>query len=1086
MANFKVSIIVLIMAVLGQASYAQKEDARMAALKTAVQEAKLVVSKNYVNSSMGNAISTDGNRAVVAANSDDNLFSNDGIVYVYDFDGSDWIQTHQLSASNGSGGDYFGSDVAIDGDVIMVGAVQHDLSGSVFVFEFDGSDWNETQILKPSSPNSTNYIRFGESLSLSAGRLIVGARQDPEVGGAAYVYEDDGNNWVQTQKLTASDGVIQDNFGWSVGIFGFTAVIGATRTSDGMIQDGSAYVFKLNQSNNTWEEAQKLNASDPQDNLYFGETIEINANHLLVGSRDGSNGFNSGAVYYFSLDGNTDEWTFSQKFTGSDTVSGDNFSQGMSLNGSTVAIGAFQDDDLGVVNSAGSVFVFEYQDPNWVEIQKIMPAGLAFQDGFGISVAIDEFNDRLFIGATGDDDVANGSGAAYVYGVNVSTWEQTQKLLAVDGAVNDNFAYAVDIDGTTAVVGAQRDPDLGEDSGAVYVFDYDGAQWNLTQKLFPNVPVDSNYFGSYVSLKGEWLAISAHVPDGGYVYMFKNNNGIWQEMQKLTSSDNATGDFFGRSVDLDSGRMIVGASFDDDLGSGSGAAFIFDLANDVWTETQKITANDGAPGDSFGHAVSVHGDRVLVGAWEANTSIADTGAAYVFEIDNGSWVFVDKLIPSDVYIDGAFGIDVALQNQWAMVGASGDDELTNSSGAVYVFEYTNNSWSELQKLFPATGSFFDRFGLDIDLDGNRFIAGSAGKDTAGSNAGSVFSYEFNGVNWSFDQELTAGDAAANDFYGNAVAIFGNRVIAGAPGDDSNWVDDGAAYITNIANRYDIIINVTGLYEGFTIGDTSRSPNRVTFTNAGDSVEFIGGVTPTQLIISNLADDEPYELIYGGDPTYPNQFCSYDPGSAPTIGVINDADVVVSMSCDYYEYALSVNGMFLAPGTSAVVSNQTGEQITVNSGEVVAFPTLLDDGSIYQLTIDTQPSTPSQTCTFFNDGYYWMQAATTEFLDCEINQFTIGGSVTGLLIGNEIVIQNNDADDLTISENGEFVFATVLDDLSNYEVSILQQPQGGPTQTCVLVNQQGNLAGNDISNVQIDCQAGDDLIYRSGFETINPD
>ncbi|MGJ8662965.1 MAG: FG-GAP repeat protein, partial [Marinicella sp.] len=985
----------------------------------------------------------------------------------------------------GGSGDFFGSDVAIEGDVIMVGAVQHDLSGSVFVFEFDGTDWNETQILKPSSPTSTNYIRFGQSISLSAGRLIVGARHDPEVGGAGFVFEDDGNSWVQTQKLTASDGAIQDNFGWSVDIFGFTAVIGATRTSDGMIQDGSAYVFKLNQNNNEWEEIQKLKASDPQDNMYFGETIEVNDNHLLVGSRDGSNGFNSGAAYYFAFDGNTDEWTFSQKFTGSDTVSGDNFSQGMSLNGNTVAIGAFQDDDLGVVNSAGSVFVFEFQDPNWVETQKIMPDGLAFQDGFGISVAIDEFNDRLFIGATGDDDVANGSGAAFVYDFNVSTWEQSQKLLAVDGAVNDNFAYAVDIDGTTAVVGAQRDPDLGEDSGAVYVFDYDGAQWSLTQKLFPNVPVASSYFGSDVSISGDWMAISAHVPDGGYVYLFKNNAGSWQEMQKLTSSDNATGDFFGRSVDLDDSRLVVGASFDDDNGSSSGSAYVFDEAGGVWSEIDKLIPDDGANNDNFGHAVAVHGDRVVVSAIRADTSIADTGAAYVFELDNGMWNQTEKLIPSDVFDGGFFGIDVALQNQWAMVGASGDDELANNSGAVYVFEFDNNLWFESQKINPTTGSIFDRFGISIDIDGNRLIAGAEGRDTAASNAGAVFSYEFNGVNWSFDQELTAGDARANDFYGRAVAIFGNRVIAGAPGDDNNWVDDGATYITNIANRYDIIINVTGLYERVTIGDSSRSPNRVTFTNAGDSVEFIGGVTPTQLIISNLADDEPYELIYGGDPTYPNQFCTYDPGSAPITGVINDADVVVSMSCDYYEYALSVDGKFLAPGTNAVVSNQTGEQITVNSGEVVAFPTLLDDGSVYQLTVDTQPSSPSQTCTFFNDGYYWMQAATTEFLDCEINQFSVGGSVTGLLAGNEFIIQNNEGDDLLISENGEFVFATVLDDSSTYEVSISQQPQGGPIQNCVVNNQQGNLAGVNITNVQIECQLGDDFIYRSGFEAINP-
>ncbi len=206
------------------------------------------------------------------------------------------------------------------------------------------------------------------------------------------------------------------------------------------------------------------------------------------------------------------------------------------------------------------------------------------------------------------------------------------------------------------------------------------------------------------------------------------------------------------------------------------------------------------------------------------------------------------------------------------------------------------------------------------------------------------------------------------------------------------------------------------------------------------------------------------------------------------GVINGSDVIVEMTCIMLQYDLSFNGFYLEPGTTALVSNDiTGEQIEVIAGNVLTtFPTAIDDGAIVQLTIDQQPTNPSQTCTLFNNGIQRMHGDTTVWLDCEIDQFTIGGTLTGLLAGNQIRLQNNSTDELIITENGAFEFALALDDLSAFNVEITSQPIGGPIQTCTLNNEQGNLNGEAVTNIAVDCPMGSDFIFGNGFEPLNSD
>ena len=1047
---------------------AQGADVSTGALASSVEEAKLIVSKNYEFALMGNAVSIDGNRAVVGVERDDVVEGNQGTVYVYEFDGADWIQTHQINAADGESGDNFGSALALEGDDLLVGAGGVFPDGAVYVFEYDsvGDEWLQVQKILPSNTVGSSSSRFGGSLSLSAGRLLVGAEGDSGNGsasGAAWFYQHDGSSWVEVQKVLASDGAMQEFYGWSVSLFGFRAVIGAVSAG----ASGAAYVYEWNESNGTWDEMQKIVPADGLTNQYFGSSAGLSGNDLVIGAgRDDTDGYATGAAYYYLLDGGTDTWNFVQKIFASDSAGDDFFAENLALQDDRLVVGAYSEGE-GAGGNSGAVYVYEKSGGVWLEQARLKTGDIAFGDSFGTSVALD--GNRLLSGAQGDSEVANSAGAAYVFDFDGSNWTETQKLLAIDAVTDDHFSRAVDIDGTTAVVGADSDSEWGANSGKVYVFDYNGIKWSLSQTLIPDDPAPSTYFGADVSLDGDWLAITAHVPQGGFVYVFKRTDGNWQQHQKLTASDNNAGDFFGRSVELRGARMIVGATFDDDLGASSGSAYVFDLDSDTWTEAQKLLPDDGAAEDYFGQSVAIDGDRALIGAWSDHTSIADTGSAYVFELDTGLWSQTEKLLPSDPLDGGLFGFSVALQNDWAMVGAHGDEDFGAESGAVYVFEYDAGSWSELQKITPEVGAVLDRFGRQVALDGNRMVVGANLRDTTAPNAGAVFSYDFNGVNWSFDQEITAGDAAENDYFGHAVGVDGNRVIAGAWGDDNNWIDDGAAYVINIANRYDLIVNVTGLFPGNQLGDTYLGPNQVTFTNAGDSVVFTGGQAIEQ-VISNLADGESYDLMFSGDPTFPNQDCEYI--DSTTSGVINGSDVMITMECVTLQYDLSIDGGELIAGTEAVVSNQTGDQITVPAGAVVTFPTQLDDGSIFELSVDTQPTAPNQTCTFYNEGVGRMHTDWTMYLECSINPYSVGGTVSGLSDSGSLTLRNNGLDDLAISNNGGFTFSTALDDQSDYEVTVFSQPTE-PNQVCVVAggsdgDGSGTLAGQNVTSIQVTC------------------
>ncbi len=190
------------------------------------------------------------------------------------------------------------------------------------------------------------------------------------------------------------------------------------------------------------------------------------------------------------------------------------------------------------------------------------------------------------------------------------------------------------------------------------------------------------------------------------LYIFDFNGSSWSESQKLTAGDGAIDDWFGSAISLDGNRLAIGA-YTADIGGNNnqGAVYIFDFNGSSWSESQKLTASDGAPYDDFGRAISLDGNRLAVGAWYANIDgKINPGAAYLFDFNGSSWSESQKLTASDGAVEDRLGRAVSLDGNHLAVGAYGADIGGNTNqGAVYVFSSSPATTSAAQAI-PSLGS----------------------------------------------------------------------------------------------------------------------------------------------------------------------------------------------------------------------------------------------------------------------------------------------------------------------------------------------------------------------------------------------
>ncbi|HJT27177.1 MAG TPA: FG-GAP repeat protein [Pyrinomonadaceae bacterium] len=373
------------------------------------------------------------------------------------------------------------------------------------------------------------------------------------------------------QKLTASDGEAFDLFGRPVAVSGSTIVVGAPFDNIGANDNqGSAYVF--NRQGGSWVETQKLTASDGATFDLFGLSVAISGSTIVVGSEGDDIGGNleQGSAYVFRRQGGS--WIETQKLTVSDGASGDSFGSSVAVSGSTIVVAAIL-GDVGANQDQGSAHVFDLHGGSWVETQRLTASDGATFDQFGTSIAVS--GSTIVVGAPfAEIGPTFEEGAAYVFNHQGGSWVETQKLIVSDPGVFDLFGQSVAVSGSIIVVGRPIGGNF--DQGSAHVFSRQGQTWVETQKLTASDGAEIDFFGWSVAASGSKVVVGAPfggTVDEGSAYVFNHQGGSWVETQRLTASEREEGDEFGDSVAVSGSTVVVGAPFGGNFNQG--AAYVF-------------------------------------------------------------------------------------------------------------------------------------------------------------------------------------------------------------------------------------------------------------------------------------------------------------------------------------------------------------------------------------------------------------------------------------------------------------------------------------------------------------------------------
>lgn len=364
------------------------------------------------------------------------------------------------------------------------------------------------------------------------------------------------------------------------------------------------------------------------------------------------------------------------------------FGVSVAISGDTALVGAMRDQGANGVQ--GSAYVLQRDGGSWTLQTKLTASDAPVDAYFGSSVALS--GDTALIGASG------GPGAAYVYVRSNGIWTLQQRLTPLEGSIGEQFGYAVALSGDTALVGVPGD-DLGESygHGSAFVFTRNGSVWSEQQKLIASDVEPVNYFGSAVALDGDTAVVGAPYDTfgsnalQGSAYVFARNAGVWTEQAKLFAADGAASDLFGNAVAVSGDTVAVGVFLDDiDRRSDQGSVHVFVRSGATWSWQAQLLMADGASHDQLGLGVAIDGDKLLAGARLDSVQTAYQGSVVVYSRTGSNWTQGQKVIAGDSSVHDTFGHALALSGDDLIVGAYTDEAAgaptDTDSGSVYFFD----------------------------------------------------------------------------------------------------------------------------------------------------------------------------------------------------------------------------------------------------------------------------------------------------------------------------------------------------------------------------------------------------------------
>ncbi|MCA9015655.1 MAG: hypothetical protein KDA77_10025, partial [Planctomycetaceae bacterium] len=430
----------------------------------------------------------------------------------------------------------------------------------------------QSKLFAPGTANS--FDRYGVTFAVDDNTMIVGSNGWDEAGehaGAAFIYTRNNqgtptdfsdDTWDYQATLLPPTGYTTDRFGDSVAISGNTAVVGDFLDDEDAINSGAIYVYA--RTNGVWSFEQKLKASDLVNSVSFGETLMIENDNIFVGVRsalgepipgsfDPYSYIGQGAVYIFSRSGNS--WSESARLTASDPEKNKYFGASIDVEGTTLVVGAYADSDDDRHYYSGAVYVFDLQDGNWIEVQKLKPDSPQDNELFGSSVALD--GDNLVVGAhyhkqlNPDTQQLEDTGTAFVFTRVDDVWQETQMLTSTPDPFNSTFGRSVDIQGDLILV----------------------------RSTTPSV-------------RDSFLEI-------GSVYLFRKENSEWVQVDQLRDLDLNDGAGFGRNIVISHDLIITSASSDNEQEQAAGSIYVYRPTDLPIISIDNMSVTEGDTGSKY-------------------------------------------------------------------------------------------------------------------------------------------------------------------------------------------------------------------------------------------------------------------------------------------------------------------------------------------------------------------------------------------------------------------------------------------------------------------------------------------------------
>jgi len=395
----------------------------------------------------------------------------------------------------------------------------------------------------------------------------------------------------------------------------------------------------------------------------------------------------------------------------------------------------------------------------------------------------------------------------------------------------------------------------------------------------------------------------------------------WEQSAKLLPGDGEAFDEFGVAVAIGSGRVLVGASGDDDTGANAGAAYLFDAVD--LSLISKLNEPPTGVLNRYGTAVALGPSVALVGAWGDSGPVAESGAVYVYDISSGARR--SKVTAADAQSDDRFGFALDIDGAMALIGAYIADGVQAAAGAAYLIDLSSpDAPVQRGRLQAGDGVLGDNFGWSVAIDGDLALVGAPLHDGPLSTAGAAYLFDITDPQRPVElAKLTADDAQSFEKFGWSVALSGTVAVVGAPERDRPGVgaDVGAAYLYDITDpTRPVLVAVLEDPGGAALDEFANA----VATNGGD------------VLVSSWRDD----LAGAGVNT--GAVFLFDAASGEQLGVLRAAD-----PAPLAEFGVSIG----VSGQEAIVGAWSDDDLGFRSGAAYLFDAasceadLDDDGEL---------------------------------------------------------------------------------------------------------------------------------------------